>query len=169
MTSTTLTTYHNLESHLSNKERGRFTGDYSIDQAMPAQPTAVLKRKRKRVAEDRNIKSYTKWVVYPGVVTRRSPYGGKTRTTFRGHLKSIQQCNQRYVRNILQTKQDDRQPNISFLIQTSANHTKAMIITYQLGWYENAIRVLNAKFQTPAHYSLHLLKKQAPPEDEESL
>lgn len=114
---------------------------------------AAFGRLRERVFTNRDIRNETKIFVYNSVVIPTLLYGCETWTTYRRHIRSLEQYHQRCLRSILRVSWQDRRTNISILEEANTTSMEAMIIRHQLRWTGHVIRMPNHRLPKQILYS----------------
>jgi len=110
-----------------------------------ASASVAFGRLSKRLWKDRGIKLQTKMATYRAVVIPTLLYCCETWTTYRRHLKQLEQFHQRCLRNILGIRWQDRVPNTVVLERSGLPSIEKQVIQAQLRWSGHIVRMSNAR------------------------
>ena len=125
-----------LGSHLSNQA----DIDAEIQHRLSCASSSFA-RLRRRVFDDKDIRSDTKLLVYKAVVLPTLLYGSETWTTYRRHIKSLEKYHQRCLRKLLRITWEDKRTNASILEEAGATTAESIIIHNQLRWTGHVVRM----------------------------
>ena len=110
-------------------------------------------RLRKRVFEDRDLRTQTKLLVYRAVILPTLLYGAESWTTYSRHLRALEGHHQRSLRKILRISWRDRRTNISVLEEANMRSITTTIMQLQLRWVGHVIRMPNSRLPKQILYS----------------
>ena len=114
---------------------------------------AAFGRLDKRVFSSHDLQRDTKLLVYNAIVIPTLLYGAETWTTYRRHIKALEQYHQRCLRRILGITWEDRRTNISVLQDAKTTSIEAMITQHRLRWAGHLARMDNSRLAKQVFYS----------------
>ena len=110
-------------------------------------------RLRTKVFLDYDIRTNTKILVYKAVVISTLLYTPETWTTYRQHLKTLENFHQRCLRSILKISWENRKTNVSVLNEAKTTSIEAYIIKNQLRWIGHVVRMEDTRLPKQILYS----------------
>lgn len=102
-----------------------------VHQRIEQAATAFGKLKN-RVFSDSDIRLDTKSKAYKAIIIPTLLYASETWTTYHRHLKALEKFHQRYLRNIMNIKWQDKKANLSVLEQVNTDSIESLIVKNQL-------------------------------------
>ena len=102
---------------------------------------AAYGRLTQRVFANRNLRAPTKLAVYRAVVVSTLLYACETCTTYRRHLKILEQFHQQKLRQILNISWEERKTNVEVLERANMTSIEATILRHQLRWTGHITRI----------------------------
>ncbi|ROT82725.1 putative RNA-directed DNA polymerase from mobile element jockey-like [Penaeus vannamei] len=107
--------------------------------------SAAFGQLTKRLWQDRGIRLSTKISVYRAVVLSTLLYCCETWTTYRRHIKQLEQFHQRCLQKICNIKWQDRVSNLQILEKCDLPSIECLIIKCQLRWTGHVIRMEDSR------------------------
>ena len=147
--------------NLENVERFAYLGSHlssnaNIDDEIQYRlrcANSAFGKLRKRVFDDRDLRTNIKIRVYQAIVLPTLLYGSETWTTYRRNIKGLEQFHQRSLRNILRISWEDRRTNISVLEEANSTSIEAILIKNQLRWAGHVVRMTDERLPKQIFYS----------------
>ena len=133
----TLTSNNSLDKEISNRI---------------AKASSAFGRLRKRVWDDRGLKSETKCDVYRAVVLSALLYGCETWTAYRRHIKLLEQFHQRCLRSILNIRWFHKVSNVQVLQRSNLTSIEATLSLSQLRWAGHVVRMEDSRLPKQLFY-----------------
>lgn len=118
-----------------------------------AKANACFGRLRKRVWNERGLRSDTKCAVYRAVVLTTLLYGCESWTLYRRHVRLLEQFHQRCLRNIMGVKWHHRISNDEVLGRAKALSIDAIVTKTQLRWAGHLVRMSDDRLPKQIFYS----------------
>ena len=128
--------------YLGSKVSNKILLDTEVNTRI-ASASVAFGKLSKRLWNDRGIKLQTKISAYRATVIPILLYCCETWTTYRRHLKQLEQFHQRCLRKILRIRWQDKVPNTSVLSRTGLPSIEKLVIQAQLRWSGHVLRMPN--------------------------
>ena len=133
----TLTSNNSLDKEISNRI---------------AKASAAFGRLRKRVWDERGLKTETKCAVYRAVVLSALLYGCETWTAYKKHIKLVEQFHQRCLRSILNIRWFHKISNVQVLQRANLSSIEATLSLSQLRWAGHLVRMEDSRLPKQLFY-----------------
>ena len=132
------------------------TANCSLDKEVTsriAKASSSFGRLTKKVWNEKGLSLKTKIAVYSAMVIPSLLYGSETWTTYRRHVKSLEQFHQRYLRQIMGIKWQDNATNTSVLARARLTSIETMLMKNQLRWAGHVVRMSDSRLPKQIFYS----------------
>ena len=105
----------------------------------------TLGRLKVKVLQSKGNRLSTKLKVYRAVVVSTLPNGCESWTTYRRHIKQLEQFHTRALRTIMDTGWQDRVTNQEVLERTGSTSIEPMLQKAQLRWTGHVVRMSDSR------------------------
>ena len=132
------------------------TANCSLDKEITtriAKASSSFGRLRAKVWNEKGLALKTKIAVYRAVVLPSLLYGSETWTTYRRHVRALEQFHQRCLRQIMGIKWQDRATNTSVLNRAGLTSIETMLMKNQLRWVGHIVRMGDSRLPKQVFYS----------------
>ena len=114
--------------------------------------SAAFGRLRHRLWDARGIKLATKIAVYRAAILSTLMYGCEAWTTYRRHVKKLDQFHMRCLRQIAGIKWQDKIPNTAVLEKCKISGIEALLMRSQLRWSGHLVRMADERLPKAVFY-----------------
>ena len=118
-----------------------------------AKASSAFGRLNARVWFNKALSDRTKVSVYRAVVLTALLYGCETWTTYRRHVRMLENFHQRCLRTILKIRWQDRVTNIAVLQKSGISSIDSMLCSSQLRWSGHVVRMNDDRLPKQIFYS----------------
>ena len=118
-----------------------------------ARACASFGRLGKKIWYEKGLSQSTKIAVYGVMVLPSLLYGSETWTTYRRHIKALEQFHQRCLRKILGIRWQDRVTNVAVLERADLPSIESILMRNQLRWSGHVARMDNSRLPKQIFYS----------------
>ena len=110
-------------------------------------------RLQTRVFLDHDILANIKTLVYKAVMILTLLYASETWTTYRQHLRTLENFHQCCLRSILNINGENRKTNVSVLNVAKTTSIEAFIIKNQVRWSDHVVQMEDTRLSKQIFYS----------------
>ena len=115
--------------------------------------SAAFGRLESRLWKERGVRLSTKVAVYKAVVITTLLYGCESWTTYRRHVRSLDQFHMRCLRRIARIKWQDKTPSTEVLRRCEIPGIEAFVIKAQLRWVGHVHRMSDSRIPKATFYA----------------